>query len=328
MQLNKRFIRISITLMASLLVASLTYLLGWFITRNDGTVSYQVFIRILERRAYLLSALIIAPIMVTSSTLIFQTMTHNRLITPSLLGFDAWYVSTQTLLVLFFSTSSFWVVNPLANFAVTAIVMVLSISLIMGPMIASKKLSISYLLLLGLVISSMLRSSTSFISILLDPDEFQTVIAITTVNFNTISQLLIFISLPIMIVILFLFFRQNRLLDVLALGQSEAISLGVDYKKTIRINLILVALAMAVSTALVGSLSFIGLIAVHLSHSWLKSMRHSHQLIVSALLAAVMMILGQLIVEWTDYRTQINVIIQFAGGLYLIYVLLKEHSHD
>lgn len=320
--------RLSVILFFLIAIFTLLFIFGWYLPRNDGSVSYAAFIRIIQRRSLIWIAMVVSSSLVALSTLSFQTLTQNKLITPSLLGFDAWFVATQTLLVLLFSTTSSLITNPIVNFLITSVVMVSSIFLFMGPMLIKKQHNLTYLLLIGMVLSSFLRSSTNFISIVLDPDEFQTVVAITNVNFNTIPFELIILAIPVMMMLVIMMIKQSHQFDVLALGKHEAIGLGIPYDQMLKRNLLLISIAMALATALVGSLSFIGLIAVHLAYSLTHSTRHKHLFLTSALLAAVMMLLGQLLVEWTGYQLQINVIIQFIGGIYLMIILLKEQLHD
>ena len=60
-------------------------------------------------------------------------------------------------------------------------------------------------------------------------------------------------------------FKILALLDVLALGRENAINLGIDYQKTLKVLLILVAILTSVSTALVGPLTFLGLLVMNVT---------------------------------------------------------------
>src|SRR5690606_42117233 len=55
-------------------------------------------------------------------------------------------------------------------------------------------------------------------------------------------------------------------LDVLALGREHAIALGVNHRLMVSVTLLLVILMVALSTALVGPVSFFGLIVANLAY--------------------------------------------------------------
>lgn len=59
-------------------------------------------------------------------------------------------------------------------------------------------------------------------------------------------------------------------LDVLLLGRAQAINLGVNYTQMTRMLLILVALMVAIATALVGPITFLGLLTINLAHELIK----------------------------------------------------------
>ena len=91
--------------------------------------------------------------------------------------------------------------------------------------------------------------------------------------------------------------KELALLDVLTLGKEQAINLGVDYDRCIRRLLLGVTLCIAVATAMVGPISFLGLIIANLSRQLLKTFRHTQLILGSALFGMVVLVGGQLIVE-------------------------------
>ena len=119
--------------------------------------------------------------------------------------------------------------------------------------------------------------------------------------------------------------KDVKKLDVLALGKEQAINLGIDYDRMVRKLLIAVAILVSVSTALVGPVTFLGILVTNLAYQMIKDYRHSIVIPTSILLSLLALIGGQFLVERVfQFNTTIGVIINFVGGLYFIYILLKE----
>ncbi|OXE28158.1 ABC transporter permease, partial [Vibrio parahaemolyticus] len=83
--------------------------------------NYQYF---LSRRVPKVLAIVLAGVAIAQSSMVFQTITHNRILTPSIMGFDALYVLTQVLIVLLFGGLSTLVLNIYVNFTIAACIMV------------------------------------------------------------------------------------------------------------------------------------------------------------------------------------------------------------
>lgn len=272
--------------------------------------------------------------MVVSATLIavvslaFQTITENRVLTPSMLGFDSVFLATQSILVFFASNIKAigkLFANPYCNFFITTGVMLVISMLMYSIMLRKNKNNIVFLLLFGLILSSIVKSLTNYIEVLLDPQQFQQLKAVTTVSITNMNENIILLAAPAMIVFTFLFVKRSREYDVMQLGESNAKSLGIPYTRRVNSTLILIALAMAVTTALIGPLTFLGLLAVNIARELFKTYKHSVLFFGSILIAILFLVLGQGIVELLRYATPVTVLIDLIGGTYMIILILKEH---
>jgi iron complex transport system permease protein len=114
-------------------------------------------------------------------------------------------------------------------------------------------------------------------------------------------------------------------LDVLHLGNSVAISLGIQLYRLQMISLILISLLVAISTALVGPVTFLGFIIANIAYTYFNTYRHRALLLVSSLIAVLFLVLGQFLVEHVFLlKTTLSVVIEFTGGLYFLFILLKR----
>lgn len=277
----------------------------------------------IERSGQLV-AMLVASCLIAFSALAFQTVTTNRILTPSALGFDSIYAVSQTLIVATLGIVHVIFTNAYLNFLITTVIMVMIVFLMYVLVLKKNKNNIILLLLIGIIISSLAGSVSNVIQAAMSDDAFFSVQAITNVTITNINRDLVYGITPIMVIVAVLLYFPHKTYDVMALGEEHATNLGVNYQKQSKITLIMVALAMAVSTALVGPLSFLGLLAVNLAREISRGYEHKHLFIYSALLAIIFLFLGQAIVELTGYKTTVTTIIALTGGLYMIYLLLRK----
>lgn len=331
--MNSRIKKINLVLITLTITAILLFLSVWLYTYKDlifGNLDDPAIIaaifKISRRRLMQMLAIIISVILITISSLVFQTITNNRILTPSVLGFDSIYIITQTLVIFLFGVTSVFFSHYLINFLLSVIVMVGIVLLMFLFILRKNKNNIVLLLLLGLVLTQLVGSISNLLNVFMHPEDFQAVIEITNININNINEKLVLISLPLMFIITTLFIREHRYLDVMALGEDEAQNLGVEYNKKVNYYLILIAIAMAIATALVGPLSFLGLIVVNSAKELTKSNKHKSLIFSASLLGIVLLLFGQVILELTNIKTPVTVIVSLIGGIYMIYMLYKENN--
>ncbi|WP_121967022.1 iron chelate uptake ABC transporter family permease subunit [Myroides sp. N17-2] len=281
---------------------------------------------VLPRRGYKVIAMILISFAIGYSSIIFQTISANRILTPSIMGFDSFYLLIQSVLVLMYGDRTFQVLNSETNFAISVVLM-LGFSLVMYYLVFKRESKSMYLLLLvGLLMGTLFRSFSSFIVMLIDPNEFLMIQSAMFASFDKINLNLLGISAVLLVVSMLIGIKYFRQLDVLSLGRENAISLGVDYHKVIKGNLLIISVMVAISTALVGPITFLGILVANLTYELVKSSKHSHMVLVCCLLTAVTVIGGQYLVEHLfNMSTTISIIINFVGGVYFIYLLLKSN---
>jgi iron complex transport system permease protein len=144
-------------------------------------------------------------------------------------------------------------------------------------------------------------------------------------SFNNVNEDLVWTSLVFITLLIAFAWKQNSSLDVLTLGRDTAINLGVNYDALVKQMLVLSAVLIAIATALVGPITFFGLIVANLSYQFFTSYKHSVLLTGSIVISVVALVGGQWVVERIfTFNTTLSVIINFIGGVYFIYLLLKE----
>ena len=281
----------------------------------------------LPRRGIKVLAMVITGCAIAYSTVIFQTITHNRILTPSIMGLDALYLLLQTVLIFFLGSDHITIVNKQVNFILSVVAMIIFALLLYRFLFNNSKGNqpIYFLLLIGVIVGTFFSSISTFLQVLIDPNEFSIVQDRMFASFNNVSTDLVWLALIITAIVFLIGWRSIHFLDVLSLGRETAINLGVPYESIVKKMLVISAVLIAISTALVGPITFFGLIVANLSYQFFKSYRHSILITGAMLMSIVALVGGQWVVERIfTFSTTLSVIINFIGGVYFIYLLLKE----
>lgn len=309
---TKIFILLGLTLLSILLF--LFYKLG-------ANWSYS-----LPKRGFKIAAMVVAGSAIAISTVIFQTVTHNRILTPSIIGLDWLYLLVQTLLIFLLGSKNYTLLGNQWLFFISIAILVGFAVLLFRVMLKNGK-SVYFLLLVGIILGALFQSLSTFMQVLIDPNEFLIVQDKMFASFNNVQVKLLWWSVGIIGVVMAGYFPIIKYLDVLSLGRDQAVNLGIDYAKVVRTSLIVVAILTAVSTALIGPITFLGLLVANLTYEIFKTYKHSILLIGSVLVSISALAFGQLLVErFFTFSTTLSVIINFIGGLYFMYLLLRENQ--
>ncbi|HLR67376.1 iron chelate uptake ABC transporter family permease subunit [Virgibacillus alimentarius] len=303
------------------IIASILALLYVFYDLS-GNIGY-----ILPRRIIKVVAIIITGGAIAFSTTIFMTITNNRILTPSVMGLDSLYLLIQTFIIFVFGSKSLVMMNSNINYLVSVGIMALFSLILFRILFRGEKNNIYFLLLIGMILGTFFSSLTSFMQVLIDPNEFMVAQDRMFASINNVNTDLVYLSIALMLLVTLYYARFNKYLDVLALGKDDAINLGVPYDYVVKRLLIIVAILISIATALIGPITFLGLLVVNVAYEFLKTFRHFYLIIGSILISIIALLGGQFIVEKVFvFQTTISVIINFIGGVYFIYLLLKENK--
>jgi len=280
---------------------------------------------ILPFRGKKLLALVLVAYSVAISTVLFQTVTNNRILTPSIMGFDALYVLIKTGVVFFLGVGALTAIDPQLQFGIEVVVMVAFSGLLFRWLFLGEERSLHLLVLVGIVFGILFRSLSQFMQRLLDPNAFNVLQDTFFASFATVDPTLLFAASVIVVLVTIAAWRLMHTYDVLGLGRAHAINLGVDYKRTVLAILMLVSVLVAVSTALVGPITFFGLLVATLAHSLIGVSRHRYVLPAAALLAVICLVGGQTLLERVfAFDTALSIIIEFLGGIVFIVLVLRR----
>lgn len=312
---NKKLIILSILT----LICSLAYL---FYDLNLDFFKFSMSLRVPKLLAMLLTAYCIG-----AASLIFQTIIRNTIVTPCLLGMNSLYLLIHTGFMFFFGSASILVLNKYISFGVDLILMGTIATFVYSYLFRVTKYNVLYVLLAGTVMATFFLSLQNSMVRIMDPNEYDALLSSLVASFNSVNADILAIAIIITIVLSLIYYKDLAVLDVLSLGKENAINLGINYDKTIKRLLLGVTLFIAVATALVGPISFLGLIIANLSRELFKTYRHNYLVAGSVLMGMLVLVAGQVIVERVFILSiPISVFISIAGGLYFMYLLILNRG--
>ncbi|MFW3652416.1 iron chelate uptake ABC transporter family permease subunit [Vagococcus fluvialis] len=276
----------------------------------------------LKLRGKKLLAFVIVGLLTSFSTISFQTISQNHFLTPSILGFDSLYVLIQT--VLFFILGQSRQGDP-KLFVFNIVIMVILSVLLFSTLLKKEKQDLFLLLMIGMILGTLFRSISTFLQVLMDPNEYDKLQGKLFASFSNVDVSLLTLVIPVVMILMILFFKVSAKLDVLHLGIEQATNLGIDVQKFRKYVLFLISLSVAIATALIGPITFLGFIVANVTYQWMNTYKHTYLFISGALLSILFLVAGQFLVEQVFHmNTTLSVVIEFSGGLYFVWKLLKE----
>lgn len=314
-------------LLSLLIGLGLLAALGLLLYNNPVPVDSPSFIPVVQRRLTAVVAMFIAALCHSFATVAFQSVTNNRIITPSLLGYEALYSTIHTGTMYFFGAGA------LVGFAGTGafvfqIAVMITLSLILyGWLLAGKYGNLHLMLLVGIIIGAGLNSVSGFMRRLLAPSEFDLLQSRLIGSVTNADAEYFPIAIPLVVATGLCLFFFSRKLNVLSLGRDVATSFGVRYQASIIYTLVLVAILMATSTSLIGPLTFFGFLVAMLSYQ--AAPTYDHRYVFPMAFAIAFSILTSayfLLYHVFNAQTVVSVIIELFGGVTFLIVLLRKRS--
>ena len=282
---------------------------------------------ILPKRLARLAAIAIGGVCVAVSSIVFQTIAGNRILTPAVMGYEAVYLLLQSLLILAMGMHSVVLLGQNGNFVVSIALMLAYSWGIHYWLFRDGKNNVYFLLLLGFVLTMVLGTLTQFIQLRISPGEFAILQGFSQASFNKAQPVQLLYSVVLAGAACVAIVKTLPALDVLALGREQAISLGIDYRRTVRLQLALIAVLVAVSTSLLGPTAFMGIFVANTSYALARTARHRVILPLGCAIAIAIFLAAQLLVEHVfNYRTTVGILVNLVCGAYFLALMVRTRG--
>lgn len=304
-----------------IIIGLLLLLMTLFMTYNTGVnLDY-----VIPKRFIRLATILVVGISTAYAALIFQTITNNKILTPSIMGYESVFILFQTLIVFMYGDKTFQVLNHQTNFYLSIACMMLFSFFMYFLLFKKGTKNVYHLLLIGLVLGTLFQTMSQFFQIVIDPNEFSIIEGFMFVSFNKMNTDLLIVAVVIMLATLVTAHSYVKYLDVIALGRDHAINLGLNYNRLLQLYMIIISVLVATATALVGPMMFLGILVTNLTYQLFPAAKHRSMLVICALIACIALVTGQILIEHLfNFSTTVSIVINFIGGFYFIYLMLKS----
>ena len=292
---------------------------------NPMPVGSEGFWRIAELRATSLAVIVVVAFCQGVATVAFQTVTGNRILTPSIIGFESLYRVVQTGAVFFLGAAGVLAVRGVGPYLAQVALMVVFAGLLFGWLLSGRFANLQVMLLIGIVLGGGLGALATFLQRLLTPTEFDILTARLIGSVANADASYLPVAVPLALGAGGLLWARSRSLDVLALGRGTATCLGVDHRReTVRV-LLLVSVLMAVSTSLVGPMTFFGFLAAMITYQLADTFEHRYLFPVAWLTGFVVLGGAYFVLRHLFYaQGAVGVIIEIVGGVFFLVHLLRK----
>jgi iron complex transport system permease protein len=216
-----------------------------------------------------------------------------------------------------------------STFLISIFLMALLSLLLANVLLKQQQNNLFILLMLGMILGTLFSSTSNFLQVIMDPNEYDLLQGRLFASFSNINTTHLGLAAGIILLGSLVLLAANRYLDVLHLGDDQATNLGIPLKKFQILILFLVSLLTGTATALVGPITFLGFIVANISYQLMPTYRHSYLFPTAVLLGIIFLVGSQFLVEQVfQLKTTVSVVTQFVGGLYFIGKIIYERRRQ
>ncbi|PSL46342.1 iron complex transport system permease protein [Chitinophaga niastensis] len=260
---------------------------------------------------------------------LLQALFRNPIVEPGLIGTSSGAAFGAALYFVLGSTLHFntgeWTL-PIA--ACTGAMLATFLVLGLSEKKQAGKTAIVTLLLMGIAINALFLSGTGFLSYIARDPQAR---SITFWNLGTLSGASWHAVIITSVVLVICFWRalsNARQLNLLILGEEEALLAGVSVQRLKREILIINVVMIAVVTAFTGVISFVGLVVPHFLRIW-RGADNRYLIIGSALAGAVLLSLADIAARLLlrPAELPIGIVTSVAGVPVFIFLLRKKNYY-
>jgi len=278
-----------------------------------------------ERRLTMWGTMVVVAFTQGVGTVVFHTVTHNRILTPSIMGFDSIYTLMQTVLVSVFGGLFLVNADGVPMLLGQTAAMVLFATVLYRWLFSGKFGSLYILLLVGVVFGMAFDSISIFLQRLLNPTDYDMLSVELMGRMSSVDAAYLPWAFGVCAVVGWILWNRRFRLDVLLLGRDAAQGLGINHKRELTAMLIVIAVMVAFSTALAGPMTFFGFIVATLAYQLAGTHEHRYVMPMAFLLGLFTLVAGQFVLQHVFYASGfLTVIIEFVGGALFLLILLRK----
>jgi iron complex transport system permease protein len=257
----------------------------------------------------------------------FQAISRNPLADPSILGVSSG-ASFGLMVAMLLG-----VAGPMSNPVVTTLFAfagaLLAAALVYAIARVDGRLPMTTLLLSGVIVGLFFTSCVMLATVLLAAAELQGVVFWLMGNLGPASTGSLGVLAAVLGIGVAALLREAPRLNVLALGEEQALQLGVEAERVKRVVFVAASLITGAAISAAGSIGFVGLIVPHAARLLLGP-DNRNLVPMSVLLGAAFLILADLGARTVAVATElpVGVITSFCGAPLFVYLLRRRRGAE
>ncbi|MCC0630217.1 MULTISPECIES: iron ABC transporter permease [unclassified Clostridioides] len=263
----------------------------------------------------------------STAGVILQGVTKNDLADSGILGINS---GAALFVVVYIYLMNGNVYEGMSNLTVFTMPIVALVGALLGAFLIyflswKGGINSSRLLLIGIGVNIAFTSILTIFQLKFTTQEFNRVMAWTSGSIWGTSWKYVIAVLPFIVIFMSITMYKAKYIDVLNLGDEVSTSLGVDVEKQRRRLIIYAVILSGVSTAVAGSISFIGLIAPHIGRKIIGP-KHKRLIPVSALIGTLLLLVADTISRniLAPIEIPVGIVVSIIGVPYFIYLMLAN----
>ncbi|HGM3505993.1 TPA: FecCD family ABC transporter permease [Clostridioides difficile] len=263
----------------------------------------------------------------STAGVILQGVTKNDLADSGILGINS---GAALFVVVYIYLMNGNVYEGMSNLTVFTMPIVALVGALFGAFLIYSLawkggINSSRLLLIGIGVNIAFTSILTIFQLKFTTQEFNRVMAWTSGSIWGTSWKYVIAVLPFIVIFMGITIYKSKYIDVLNLGDEVSTSLGVDVEKQRRRLIIYAVILSGVSTAVAGSISFLGLIAPHIGRKIIGP-KHKRLIPVSALIGTLLLLVADTISRnlLAPIEIPVGIVVSIIGVPYFIYLMLAN----
>ncbi|HFL3264578.1 TPA: FecCD family ABC transporter permease [Clostridioides difficile] len=263
----------------------------------------------------------------STAGVILQGVTKNDLADSGILGINS---GAALFVVVYIYLMNGNVYEGMSNLTVFTMPIVALVGALFGAFLIYSLawkggINSSRLLLIGIGVNIAFTSILTIFQLKFTTQEFNRVMAWTSGSIWGTSWKYVIAVLPFIVIFMGITIYKSKYIDVLNLGDEVSTSLGVDVEKQRRRLIIYAVILSGVSTAVAGSISFLGLIAPHIGRKIIGP-KHKRLIPVSALIGTLLLLIADTIARnlLAPIEIPVGIVVSIIGVPYFIYLMLAN----
>jgi len=253
-----------------------------------------------------------------------QTLFHNPLAGPDVLGVTSGASLGVALLTLGTSVLPFWM---LTGWGMASAAIAGAVGVLLLVIIASIKVPQTVsLLIIGMMFGQFAGAIVSILQSTSNPDTLKLFVSWTFGSLSSVGWRYMPVLASAIAIGVFIAFLLQKQLNVFLLGKNYATGLGISVSRLRLFVIIATAILAGVSTAFTGPIAFIGITIPHIARGLFRTSNHRIIFPASILCGAIIMLICDLISQLPGLQQTlpINAVTALFGAPIIIWIILKN----